>query len=130
MPANPADIAALTNDGVVVSTDPTSGAAIKALHPSAQPVGDPQENEMFFDDPAVAQTLLNEQWTYRKVAGPTHLGIELSDAVALGTAAAPLTPVVPTFVVTDQPAGVNVTLRLCSFGEDTETDRYPLELIA
>jgi hypothetical protein len=128
MTAQPADIAVLTNDGVVVSTDPVQGKQIKDQNVGAEPEGDATEIEMFWTDPAVAQVLLNERWATRRRPGTLHLGVEIMDAPGLGSAIA-LTPQVPIMRAIDQTSGLDVNARLRSYGQDTETSSYSLELM-
>lgn len=129
MPADPSDIASLINDGVLITTDVALGNVIKATHADAQPVGTPTEIEMFYDDPAVAQVMLNEKWSFNRTAGAAHFGVELQDNVGLGSQIA-LTPIVPTFIAVDARLDLSAKTRTRSFAHDFESDRYPIEIMA
>jgi hypothetical protein len=130
MAATVADIALYTTDGVVLTApaDPAVSAAIKADNIDAKDSGD-REIEMFFDNTADGQVLLNERFTYLSKVNPLHLGIEVSEALGMGDTI-PLTPAVPTFRIVDDSLRVNVLARTRAYAHDMATDRFSVEVMA
>lgn len=128
MTALPADIGALTTDGVVISTDAAQNTAIRALHIDAQPDGDPAEIEMFYTDPADGQFMLNEKWGLMKKAGPGHVGVELDQSIGLGNTT-PINLQVPSYTIQDEISGTDTLMRVRSFAQDMSTDRYSTEFL-
>lgn len=128
MTAQPADIAALLNDGVALLTDQTAGAAIKKLNADALPTDDPTEIEMFFTDPAVGQAMLDEKWSYLQRVNQPHIGLALEDSAGVGETI-PLSPAVPCGRLIDRSIDLDATARLRSYAQDMDTDRYSLEFL-
>lgn len=124
MPATAADVAAYTVDGIVVTSQ---NSAIKTLIHDAKDLGE-NEIEMFFDDPADAQVMLDEKFAILSTIGPLHEGIEVEDRIGIGTAI-PYTPAVPSFTVVDDSRNLNAVGRLRAFVEDRHTDRFSIELL-
>lgn len=129
MPADPADIALYTTDGILL-VSPTVDAvadAIKAAHINARSFAD-QEREMFFDDPADAQVLLDEAFDILSVVNPGSWGVELADSIGLGSTI-PLTPTVPCLTVVDDPRAISTVVRVRAYATEMGTDRYAIELL-
>ena len=128
MPALPIDIARYTTDGIVVTapTDQAVTDAIKADHIDAR-TG--TEIEMFYDDAADGQWALNERFTYLRKVNPTHLGIEVQEAIELGSEI-PLTPQVPSFRVVDPYLDVDVVARTRAYAHNMATDRFSVDVLA
>jgi hypothetical protein len=129
MPATPADIAAYTNDGVVLTapTDATVSAAISATHIDARTSDG--EIEMFYDLAGDAQIMLTERFSYLSIVDPVHLGIEVEEAIALGDTI-PIAPTVPTFGVIDDTVGLNASVRCRAYAHDMGTDRFSVEVLS
>lgn len=124
MPATPSRIAISLNDGIVLSK---IDAAIKANHPNAEDSGE-NEIEMFFDNSADAQVLLDERWNWKSAAGRPREQIEIDSTFGLGTLI-PVTPAVPRFTITDSDRGIAAALCMArSYSLDYNTDRYAVEL--
>lgn len=130
MSALPSDIARFTTDGIVIRAPLTQAAsdAIKAEHVDAQDVGD-GEIEMFFDNPADAQIMLNERFAILSRVDPVHIGIEVEESLRIGDAIA-ITPAVPRMRVIDAERGVDEIVRVRAFAHDMETDRYSVEVMS
>lgn len=128
MAATPSDIAKFTTDGVrlVAPTNSAIGDAIKAKHIDARD-GDSDEIEMFYDDPADAQAMLNERFAIESIANPVSLGVEVEESLGLG-AGIPITPAVPVFTAIDRDIGFNAPLRVSGFASDMGTDRYSVAI--
>lgn len=127
MPALPADVAKYTQDGIVIETDAAAGAVIKAAHIDARDLGD-GEIEMFFTNPAHAQIMLNERFGYVSVIDPLHEGIEVEEALALGTTV-PITPIVPSFLAVDESRSISKNTRTRAFAHDTGVDHFSVEVM-
>lgn len=127
MSALPADIAKYTADGIVVTTDAVTGAAIKTSHIDAVDMGD-AEIEMFFVNDAHAQLMLNEKFALLSIVDPLHEGIEVEEALGLGTTIA-IAPTVPSFLAVDDTRGISKTVRTRAFVHDMGTDRFSVEVI-
>lgn len=127
MTALPADIAKYTNDGIVVTTNAATGAAIKLAHPDAKDLGD-VEIEMFFTSDANALVMLNEKFGLMSVIDPLHEGIEVVEALGLGTTI-PIAPTVPSFRAIDDSRSIDKTVRTRAYVNDTGTDRFSLEVL-
>jgi|SRR5882672_36290 len=129
MPALPADIAQFTNDGVVVTspTDPTITDLISSNFIDAQHTQDPLE--VFFDNAADAQLLLDERFLYQKEGGPVHVGIEVDDGLTLGLTT-DVVPTVPTVQVYDEPHKIATLARVRGYALNMETDKYAIEAMA
>jgi hypothetical protein len=125
MPATPTRIAISLNDGVVLSK---IDSTIKSSHPNAEDAGG-SEIEMFFDNPADAQVLLNERWDWRSVAGRPHEQVELDSSLGLGTVI-PVTPAAPQFEITDAVRGiVSADCIVSAYSVDYNTERYAVEVM-
>lgn len=125
MSATPARVALLLNDGVVLSK---VDATIKTAHPNAE--DQDGEYEMFFDNSADGQVLIDERWNWKSTAGRAREQIELDTSFGLGTTVA-VTPAVPTFTVTDAIRGINlVPCKTRGYSIDYNTERYAIELAA
>jgi hypothetical protein len=124
MAATPSDIAKYTTDGVrlVAPTNAAIGDAIKAAHIDARD-GDSDEIEMFYDDPADGQAMLNERFAIESIANPVSLGLEVEESLGLG-ATIPLTPAVPVFTVVDTASGFSAPMRVSGYAADMGADRY------
>jgi len=127
MTALPADIAKYTADGIVVTTNAVTGAAIKAAHVDAQDLGD-QEIEMFFVNDAHAQAMLDERFALLSIVDPVHEGIEVEEALGLGTTIA-IAPTVPSFRVVDDSRNIDQVVRLRAYAHDMSTDRFSVEVL-
>jgi hypothetical protein len=126
MSATPTRIAISLNDGIVLSK---LDATIKTNHPNAEDAGD-NEIEMFFDNSADAQVLLDERWNWKSSAGRAREQIELDSSFGLGTTVA-LTPAVPKFTITDDDRGINAVVCMArSYSIDYNSERYAVELAA
>lgn len=125
MPATPARIALSLNDGVVLSK---ADSTIKANHPNAEDAGG-SEIEMFFDNAADAQVLLDERWDLKSVVGRPREQIEVDTSLGLGTII-PIAPAVPTFTITDETRGiVAVSCMTRSYSIDYNSERYAIEVV-
>lgn len=124
MSATPADIAAFTVDGIVITVQ---NSAIKTLIPDAKDLGD-SEIEMFCDNQADGLTLLAERFAILGAVGAPHEGVEIEDSLAIGTTI-PITPAVPEFTLVDESRALATTGRLRAFVDDRHTDRFSLELL-
>lgn len=124
MAAIPSDIAKYTTDGVrlVAPTNSAIGDAIKAAHIDARD-GDSDEIEMFYDDPADGQVMLNERFDIERIPNPVCLGLEVEESLGLGSSI-PLSPAVPVFAAVDQTIGLSIALRVSGFASDMGSDRY------
>ena len=92
MPATPSDIARFTTDGVLLTAE---DPAIKANHLDAEDgAASGRELEMFYDDPADAQDMLDERFAILSQISAVHEGIEVEETLGIGTVI-PLTPTVP-----------------------------------
>lgn len=129
MPALPADIARYTTDGLVVTAplDPAVTAAIKADHIDART--NPTEIEMFYDLASDAQWAIDERFSYQRKVNPVHLGIEVDEAIALGSDIA-LTPTVPSFRIVDPYLQVDEVARTRAYAQNMATDRFSVEVLA
>jgi tetrahydromethanopterin S-methyltransferase subunit B len=129
MPADPADIARYTTDGILVYSpaDPTDADALRALCPNAVSRID-QEIEMFFDSATDAQAMLDEAYAILSSVHPISVQVELAEDLGLGKAIA-LTPAVPVFTVVDSRIGLSAAARVRSYAYEMNTDRYALELL-
>ncbi len=124
MVATPARIALSLNDGVVLSK---VDANLKAQHPNA--VSADSEIEMFFDEAADAQVLLDERWAWRSTPGRPKEQLELSSDLGIGTTI-PLAPILPTFAINDEERGLRGhRCAVRGFSVDHTTDRYAVELL-
>lgn len=124
MVATPARIALSLNDGVVLSK---LDAALKGNHPNA--VSADSEIEMFFDNPADAQILLDERWAWRSAPGRPKEQLELAADLGLGTIV-PLAPALPTYTINDETRGLRgAVCAVRGFSVDHNTDRYAVEVI-
>lgn len=122
MPATPDRIASSTVDGVVLTkVDP----AIKALHMNAEDMD--QEREMFFDDPADAQVLVDELWDWKSAAGRPREAAEVDASLGLGTVV-PIAPAVPQFNIIDESRGIDMPAMVRAYAVDHNSDRYSVEL--
>lgn len=128
MPALPIDIARYTTDGIVVTapTDQAATDAIKADHIDARTTS---EIPMFYDNPADGQWAIDERFSYLRKVNPTHLGIEVDEAIELGDTI-PLTPAVPTFRVVDPYLDIDVLARTRAYAHNMATDRFSVEVLA
>lgn len=124
MPATPADVALYTSDGVVVTEEDT---AIRDAHPDAQTTGD-GELELFFDDPADAETVLAERFALLSQISALHEGIEVSESLGLGSSV-PLGPNVPCFRVVDASRGIDTVARTRAYVYEAGTDNYSVEVL-
>lgn len=124
MPATAADVAAYTVDGIVLTAQ---NSVIKTLIHDAKDLG-ANEIEMFFDDPADAQVMLDEKFAALSTIGPVHEGVEVEDRIGIGTTI-PYTPAVPSFTIIDETRNLNAVVRLRAFVEDRHTDRFSVELL-
>lgn len=123
MPALPADIAKYTTDGVVLTS---SNPSIATNFPDAiDGAGD--EIEMFYDEPADAQVMLDELFVIRSTLAPTHIAVEVEEGLGLGTSI-PDAPQLPCFQVVDEPYGIDETLRVISYAYAMGSDRRTVEL--
>jgi hypothetical protein len=127
MTATAADAAKYTNDGVVISTNTAAGNAIAAMHPDARDTGT-GELEMFFDNAADAQVLLDEKFSYLSKVNPPHEMIEVEDSMGFGTTIA-LTPAVPSVRIVDPGQRLDVVVRVRAYSQDMETDRFAVEVL-
>jgi hypothetical protein len=127
MSATPADIAKLTTNGIVVTTDATAGNTVKANHPEARDLGD-TEIEMFFVDANHAQLLLNEKFAYLSQTKPLHEAVEVEERVGLGVTI-PIAPTVPSFRVIDDSRNIDLVARTRAYAHDLGTDRFSVELL-
>lgn len=122
MPATPARIAKSTVDGVVVErTNP----GLKQLHANAIDVG---EIETFFDNPADAQALLDERFTWMSDPARFREAVEFDGSIDLGTGIS-LTPASPLFRVVDETRGLDDYGAVRAYAANYESDRYAIELI-
>lgn len=124
MAALPADIAKFTQDGVVIDAD---NAALKAAHPEAEDRRS-SEIEMFFDDPADGQLMLDEKFALLSKVHPLHEGVEVAERLGLGIDI-PLVPSVPCFTARDEHTGVEVVARTRAFAYESGEDRFSVEII-
>jgi len=126
MPATPADISRFTTDGIVITspTDPAVTAAILAEHVDALD-GAGEEIEMFFDDPADAQIMLDEKFTYLRQAVIVHEGIEVDETVDLAEDAA----TIPSVRVIDAMRGIDQVVRVRAYAQDMGADRFSVEVL-
>lgn len=124
MPATPARIAKSTVDGVALSrVDP----ALRAANPDAVDEGS-SEIEMFFDDPADADVLLDERWNWRKQIARPHEAVEVEETLGLGTTQA-IVPTIPQFTIRDASRGIDAQVKARAFVADHRVDRYSVELV-
>lgn len=128
MTATPADVALYSNDGVVVaSPDKATSDALKAAHIDAQDGGS-NEIEMFWNDPAHAQIMLDERFSYVGQLDPLHEGIEVEESLLLGTDV-PIAPTVPCFTIVDDTRGIDALVRTRAYASDLATDRCSVEIL-
>lgn len=126
MPATPSDIARFTTDGVLLTAE---DPAIKANHLDAEDgAASGRELEMFYDDPADAQDMLDERFAILSQISAVHEGIEVEETLGIGTVI-PLTPTVPCFQIVDEERGINTLARTRAFAYDLDTDRYSVEVL-
>lgn len=121
MPADPQRIAQFVVDGQVLSrVDPL----LKQTYPGASEL---PEIEMFFDDIADAEALLEERWAWQRQAGRPREAVEFEDTLGLGTSI-PLVPAVPQFTVIDESRSIDTIAIVKAYAADFNTDRYAVEL--
>src|SRR6478752_9976829 len=118
MTATPADVAKYTSDGILLTKEL---ASIKTNHLDAQESGD-TEIEMFFENSAHGQVLLDERFAILSQASALHEGIEVDDTLGLGNTI-PIAPTVPCLRVVDGERGIDEVARVRAFAYDGETDR-------
>jgi hypothetical protein len=129
MPATPADIAQFTVDGVVITspTDPSVSAGIAGAFIDAR-TGAATEIEMFYDNASDGQTVLDERFSYLAQTNPSHLGIEVEEALDIGGSIS-ITPAVPRFRVVDASHNQDEPLRTRAYAYDMGTDRFSVEVL-
>ncbi|MBX9816066.1 MAG: hypothetical protein K2X76_15315 [Sphingomonas sp.] len=129
MPANPADVARYTTNGVLVVSpiNPAVSAAIAANFIDARD-GTETEIEHFFQYETDCQVLLDESFALLSQADPVYLALELNDDLRLGTAY-PIAPLVPTARLVDERNGLDRIVRVRAYAIDTGTDRASIEVI-
>lgn len=101
MTASPADVAKYTQDGVVVRSDPATGAAVKNLFDGARDESEPPR-ETFFRYAAQAQVVENIRFTFLSRLSPKQDDMDVEQALGLGSTI-PLSPFVPRFTVVENP---------------------------
>lgn len=124
MSADPHDIAKFTNDGVVLTTQ---NAALLAAHPESIDGGN-SEIEMFFDNPAHAQVLLDERFALLSNPSPIHEGVQVSEDIGLGSVVA-ITPQVPCFNIVDANRGIDKVARTRAYVYEAGSDQYSVEVL-
>ena len=124
MPASPADVARFTSDGVVLTVE---DLAIRANNPDAKGTGQ-GEVEMFFDDAADAQIVLDERFALLSRVSALHEGIEVRDDMGLGDDI-PYTPNVPCFTIIDDTRSINKVCRTRAVVYEAGSDRYSVEVV-
>lgn len=124
MPAQPADIARYTTDGVVItaSDDELRQDHVEAIDGLNEPI------EMFFDDVESGQTVLNERFSLLSRINAVHEGIEVEERLELGSEIL-LTPNVPSFRIIDPSRGIDKVARLRAFSYEAEMDRFSVEVV-
>jgi hypothetical protein len=125
MPATPATIAKLTNDGLVVTAELP---AVKALFPiDARNLGE-NEIETFFDSGADAQAMIDEKLSILGQVPRPHEGIEIDTQIGIGSSI-PISPSIPRFTLIDEPRGLLAIARVRAIADDMETDRFSIEML-
>lgn len=125
MSADPADIAIITSDGVVLTQE---NLALRAAHPDARDTGR-GEIEMFYDNPAHAAAVLAERFALLSQPSAVHEGIEVADDLGLGSSI-PLAPYVPCFRVIDEKRSIDTVARTRALVYQAGEDRFSLEVVA
>ena len=124
MPATPADVARGTTDGVVIKAFDT---AIRDAHSEARDLLD-QELEMFFDNSADGQVLLDEKFALLSRINPPHELVAVEDNLRLGQDIA-ISPVVPSFRIVDAARGIDVVGRCRAYAYESELDHFSVEIV-
>jgi len=124
MTASPAAVARYTRDGITLTKQDTT---VRDAQRDAKTTGD-QPVEMFFDQRAHAQVLLDEMYATHSRVSPLHEGIEVTETLGLGTTI-PLSPTVPCFQVIDEERGINRLARTRAFSYDTGAESYSVEVV-
>jgi hypothetical protein len=124
MTATPADIAKFTSDGVALTRE---DLAIRDNHPDARDDAT-GELEMFFDNPADAQLVLNERFDLLSQISALHEGIEINEDFGFGSTV-PLAPQVPAFRILDEKRSLDKVARTRAWVYEAGGDRYSVEVI-
>jgi hypothetical protein len=129
MPATPADIAAYTADGVVITSpaSPAASAAIRVADPTARDLGE-SEIPMFFDNISDAQALLDEKFAFVSKIAPIHEGIEVEESLGLGRAVSIL-PSVPKFRVIDASRSIDLVATMRAYSFNMGSGRFSVEVL-
>jgi hypothetical protein len=122
MPADPADIARYTQDGVALTF---KDQALKDAQPNATDAG---EIATFFRYRADAQIKLNERGSLLSGYGKMHEAVEIAEVLGIGTTIS-VVPVIPSFRIIDDERELNKVGRTRSVSFDMTTDRYSVEIV-
>lgn len=124
MTATPSAVAKYTRDGVVLTRQDTT---IRDTQRDARTTGD-TEIESFYNNQADAAVVLTEIWNTFSKLSPLHEGIEVNEAIGLGTVI-PLSPNVPCFRCVDEDRGIDVVARTRAYSYDTGSESYSVEVL-
>lgn len=124
MPALPSDIAKYTSDGVLITLQ---DEAIKTADPNASNTGD-NDIDMFFDDPADAQVVAEELFSFLSLVGRPHEAVEIEDSLGLGSTV-PIFPLAPRASIRDDTRQIDTVAIIRAYSFDMDSDAYALELI-
>lgn len=123
MPANPARIGMMVNDGIVESR---VDATLRTNRPNAIDEGS-EEREMFFDSEADTDAMVDEYWNWRKTPGRIHEAVEIEIVTGIGSTA--VTPAVPKMTAVDAERGINVAANIRALAADYTIERISIELL-
>lgn len=127
MTALPEDVAAYTQDGILVRSSPSEATTIKALFPGAK---EEEENprETFFRYESDAIAVEATRFNFLKRINPQQEEIETLTSIGVG-GTFPIAPVAPKVTVVDRPNENGYTGIVRAFVRTTDDDRFALSVV-